>query len=140
MSKVQKTAHKAAKKLEDLHRLSDPSGQYQLEVSTIRPRQVVAGQLNQLTNGGDINTEKMSSFELWQRGRLGLEVLSFDEHERAKYHRKAGKLAQRWRLGQGRLTLAWARGFLHQGHGGQIAVTRPGRKIGRLSFVGMFRV
>lgn len=87
VSQVQKTAHKAVKKLEDLHRQSDPGGRYQFEVSTVRPRQVVvAGMLDQLAEGGEINTEKMSSFELWRKAQLGVDVLTFDEvFERARY-------------------------------------------------------
>lgn len=87
VSQVQKTAHKAVKKLGDLHRQSDPSGRYQFDVSTIRPRQVVVvGQLTQLADGNAINVEKMSSFELWRTGQLGTEILTFDElYERAKY-------------------------------------------------------
>lgn len=87
VSQVQKTAHEAVKKLGDLHRQSDPSGRYQFDVSTIRPRQVVVvGQLTQLADGNAINVEKMSSFELWRTGQLGTEILTFDElYERAKY-------------------------------------------------------
>jgi hypothetical protein len=80
VSQVQKTAHKAVKKLEDLHRQSDPQGVYQFEVSTVRPRQVVVGgMLDQLAEGGEVNTERMSSFELWRRGQLGVDVLTYDE-------------------------------------------------------------
>jgi hypothetical protein len=87
VSQVQKTAHKAVRKLEDLHRRSDPGGSFEFEVSTIRPRQVVVvGHLDQLADGGAINVEKMSSFELWRKAQLGVEVLTFDElYERAKY-------------------------------------------------------
>jgi hypothetical protein len=87
VSQVQKTAHKAVKKLEDLHRQSDPNGTYQFSVSTIRPRQaVVVGRLDQLADRGQLNVEKMSSFELWRKAQLGVEVVTFDElYERAKY-------------------------------------------------------
>jgi hypothetical protein len=87
ISQVQKTAHKAVKKLEDLHRQSDPNGVFGFEVSTIRPRQVVVvGNLAQLADGDDVNVEKMTSFELWRRDQMGVEVLTFDElYERARY-------------------------------------------------------
>lgn len=87
VAQVHKTAHKAVKKLEDLHRQSDPDGTFAFEVSTIRPRQVViVGNLRQLAADGEINIEKMTSFELWRRSQLGVEVLTFDElYERTKF-------------------------------------------------------
>lgn len=87
VSQVQKTSHKAIKQLEDLHRSHSPSGQFQFEVSTIRPRQVVViGNLSQLTDHGEINNEKMTSFELYRRDHQGVEILTFDElFERAKF-------------------------------------------------------
>lgn len=87
VSQVQKTAHKAVKKLEDLHRQSYPGGGYGFEVSTVRPRQIViVGQLSQLADDEHINLEKMTSFELWRKGQLGTDVLTFDElYERARY-------------------------------------------------------
>jgi hypothetical protein len=73
--------------LQDLHRQHRDTGEYEFEVSTIRPRQiVVAGQLSQLADGEEINIEKLTSFEMWRRGQLGVEVLTFDElYERARY-------------------------------------------------------
>ena len=87
VSQVQKTSHKAIKRLENLHRSHSPSGQFQFEVSTIRPRQVVViGNLSQLTDHGEINSEKMTSFELYSRDHQGVEILTFDElFERAKF-------------------------------------------------------
>ena len=87
VSQVQKTAHKAIKRLEDLHRSHSPSGQFQFEVSTIRPRQVViVGNLDQLADRGEINSEKMTSFELFRRDHQGVEILTFDElYQRARY-------------------------------------------------------
>lgn len=87
VSQVQKTSHKAIKHLEDLHRSHSPSGQFRFEVSTIRPRQVViVGNLSQLMEHGEINTEKMTSFELYRRDHQGVEILTFDElYERAKF-------------------------------------------------------
>jgi hypothetical protein len=35
--------------------------------------------LDQLAEGGEVNTERMSSFELWRRGQLGVDVLTYDE-------------------------------------------------------------
>jgi hypothetical protein len=87
VSQVQKTSHKAIKYLEDLHRTRSPSGEFQFEVSTVRPRQVViAGNLGQLMDDGEVNLEKMTSFELYRRDHQGVEILTFDElYERAKY-------------------------------------------------------
>ena len=87
VSQVQKTSHKAIKRLEDLHRSHRPSGQFQFEISTIRPRQVVViGNLGQLTENGEINPERMTSFELYRRDHQGVEILTFDElYERAKF-------------------------------------------------------
>ncbi len=87
VSQVQKTTHKAIKDLQDLHRQNNPEGEYQFQVSTIRPRQVVViGNLGELGEGGQINTEKMTSFELYRRDHQSVEILTFDElFERAKY-------------------------------------------------------
>lgn len=87
VSQVHKTAHKAVKKLEDLHRQSNPSGGFAFEVSTIRPRQVVIiGSLAELADDGEINVEKMTSFELWRKAQLGVEILTFDElYERTRF-------------------------------------------------------
>jgi Domain of unknown function (DUF4263) len=49
VSQVQKTTLKAERKMEALHRQYSPDGNYQFEVSTVRPRQVViVGHLRQL--------------------------------------------------------------------------------------------
>lgn len=87
VSQVQKTAHKAVKGLQDLHRTHNPDGAFQFEVSTIRPRQVVViGDLHQLADGGETNLEKMTSFELYRRDHQAVEILTFDElYERTKY-------------------------------------------------------
>jgi hypothetical protein len=78
VSQVQKTVHKAIKHLEDIHRTHTPRGIFQFEVSTIRPRQVVvAGSLSDLTDSGQINLEKMTSFELYRRDHQGVEILTF---------------------------------------------------------------
>jgi hypothetical protein len=70
-----------------LYRAHDPDGAFQFEVSTIRPRQVVVvGDLHQLANGGAVNLEKMTSFELYRRDHQAVEILTFDElYERTKY-------------------------------------------------------
>jgi hypothetical protein len=87
VSQIQKTSHKAIKKLEALHRQYNPRGEFQFEVSTIKPRQaIVIGNLNQLLSRGEINIEKMTSFEFYRRSHQGIEIITFDElYERAKY-------------------------------------------------------
>jgi hypothetical protein len=87
ISQVRKTAHKAVKKLEDLLRHHRDTGEFEFEVSTIRPRQVVvAGQLRQFVDGEEVNVEKLTSFEMWRRGELDVEVITFDElYERARF-------------------------------------------------------
>jgi hypothetical protein len=87
VSQIQKTAHKAIRYVEDLHRSHDAAGAFQFEISTIRPRQVViAGHLSELTEGGGINLEKLTSFELYRRDHQGVEILTFDElFERAQF-------------------------------------------------------
>jgi hypothetical protein len=87
VSQVQKTAHKAIENLASLHRQYNPDGRFQFEVSTIRPREVVVvGNLGQLADDGEVNIEKMTSFELYRRDHQGVEIVTFDElYERAKY-------------------------------------------------------
>lgn len=80
VSQVQKTTHKAIRKLEDLHRQHNAEGGFEFEVSTIKPRQVVvAGHLSQLADGDSPNVEKLTSFELYRRSQQDLEILTFDE-------------------------------------------------------------
>lgn len=80
VAQVQKTTHKAAKDLQDVHRQSTPEGDFEFEVSTIAPRQVViVGHLRELAPDGAINVEKMTSFELFRRSQAGTEILTFDE-------------------------------------------------------------
>jgi hypothetical protein len=95
VSQVQKTAYKAIHSLAALHRRYAPSGEYQFEVSTINPRQVViAGNLRGLFDDTEVNIEKMTSFELYRRSQGGVEILTFDElYERSKFiveHHEAG--------------------------------------------------
>ena len=87
VSQVQKTTHKAVKKLEDLHRQHTREGAFEFEVSTIRPRQVVvAGHLSQLVDRDVPNVEKMTSFELFRRDQHDVEILTFDElYARARF-------------------------------------------------------
>ena len=62
--RVQKTAFKAVKTLEVLHRARTPAGVFQFEVSTVRPRQIVIiGNLAELFDDGEVNLEKWTSFE-----------------------------------------------------------------------------
>jgi hypothetical protein len=87
VSQVQKTAYKATTALGALHRARTPEGRFQFDVSTIRPRQVVIiGDLSELIDDGDVNLEKMTSFELYRRDHQSVEILTFDElFARAKY-------------------------------------------------------
>lgn len=87
VSQVQKTAHKAIRGLADLHQARDAAGKFRFEVSTIMPRQVVvAGMLNQLVDDGQINEEKLSSFDLYRRDHQSVEIITFDElYERARF-------------------------------------------------------
>ncbi len=95
VAQVQKTTHKAIKDLQDLHRQSTPEGDFEFEVSTIAPRQVViVGHLRELAPAGEINVEKMTGFELFRRSQLGVEVLTFDEVlERARFIVETGEAA-----------------------------------------------
>lgn len=95
VAQVQKTAHKAIKDLEDLHRQSTPEGDFEFEVSTIAPRQVViVGHLGELAPDGAINVEKMTSFELFRRSQSGTEILTFDEVlARARFIVESGEAA-----------------------------------------------
>lgn len=95
VAQVQKTTHKAIKDLQDLHRLSSPEGDFEFEVSTIAPRQVViVGHLSELAPDGAINVEKMTSFELFRRSQVGVEIFTFDEVlERARFIVETGEAA-----------------------------------------------
>jgi Domain of unknown function (DUF4263) len=88
VAQVQKTTHKAIQQLHDeLYRQYSDSGSFDFEVSTVKPRQaVVIGDLAQLTEDGNINREKMSSFELFRRDHQDVEILTFDElWQRARF-------------------------------------------------------
>lgn len=93
VAQVQKTAHKAVKGLQDLHRQSTPQGEFEFEISTVAPRQVViVGHLSELAPGGAVNTEKMTSFELFRRSQSGVDVLTFDEvFARARFIVESGE-------------------------------------------------
>lgn len=95
VAQVQKTTHKAIRDLQNLHRQSTPAGDFEFEVSTIVPRQVVIiGHLSELAPDGAINVEKMTSFELFRRSQLGTEVLTFDEVlARARFIVESGEAA-----------------------------------------------
>ncbi|MDX3549221.1 DUF4263 domain-containing protein, partial [Streptomyces europaeiscabiei] len=87
VAQVQKTAYKAQQLVSgQLHRqFRDDGAPTGIEVSTVRPRQVlVIGSLNEFTNGGAANPEKMTSFEQYRRSIQDVEVITFDEiYERA---------------------------------------------------------
>lgn len=84
---VQKTAYKAVRKLESLYQHHSKDGEYQFDVSTVHPRKVlVIGRLEEFSTDGHINTEMLSSFELFRRSIVDIEVLTFDElYERAVF-------------------------------------------------------
>lgn len=93
VAQVQKTTHKAVKELQDLHRQSTPQGDFEYEVSTITPRQVViVGHLSELATGDNVNVERMTSFELFRRSQLGVDILTFDEVlERTRFIVESGE-------------------------------------------------
>ncbi|MEU1736064.1 Shedu immune nuclease family protein [Streptosporangium sp. NPDC020145] len=86
-SQVQKTAEKAVRGIRDfIHHQYDPDGTPTgLEVSTVKPRQVVVvGHTGEFESAGRLNREKVSSFELYRRSVSDVEVITFDElYERA---------------------------------------------------------
>ncbi len=57
------------------------------EISTIRPKQVVVmGRSVEFLDNGLLNPEKVSSFELYRRSILDVDILTFDElYERARF-------------------------------------------------------
>lgn len=87
VSQVQKTAYKALSRFGALHSSRTPEGKFEFEISTIRPRQVVViGNLAQLSDGNDINVEKMTTFELYRHDHQDVEILTFDElYERSRF-------------------------------------------------------
>jgi len=87
IAQVQKTAHKAIARVEDLHRAQTPGGAFVGYVFTVRPRQVVViGNLAQLSEDDEINTEMMGSFELFRKSQSDVEIITFDElFERARF-------------------------------------------------------
>ncbi len=87
VSQVQKTTHKAVSKLLDLHRNNTSEGDFEFEVSTVRPRQVVViGHLGELAPEGEINVERLTNFELYRRSQHEVEIITFDELlERARF-------------------------------------------------------
>ncbi|MBB3602791.1 hypothetical protein FHT40_002452 [Mycolicibacterium sp. BK556] len=89
VSQVQKTADKALRGIHDyVHRHfkadGTPTG---IEVSTVRPRQVVVvGKTAEFEAGGVLNPEKMAAFEFYRRSVLDTEIITFDElYERARF-------------------------------------------------------
>lgn len=89
VSQVQKTVEKAVRGIRDfLHRqYSSDGAPTAIEVSTIKPRQVVVvGQTSQFETAGGLNSEKVSSFELYRRSISDVEIITFDElYERARF-------------------------------------------------------
>ncbi|WP_237710503.1 Shedu immune nuclease family protein [Saccharopolyspora spinosa] len=87
LSQVQKTVSKALLLISNqLHELYEDDGTPTgIQVSTTKPRQVlVIGHLNELTQNGRVNPEKLTSFELYRNSIQDVEVITFDElYERA---------------------------------------------------------
>ncbi|MGX5391156.1 Shedu anti-phage system protein SduA domain-containing protein [Streptomyces anulatus] len=87
VAQVQKTAYKALRLVTgELHRLyRDDGAPTDIEISTIRPRQVlVIGSLSEFADRGGANAEKITSFEQYRRSIQDVEVITFDElYERA---------------------------------------------------------
>jgi len=88
-AQLQKTVRKALRSIHDQvkrHILADgtPAG---VEYSSTKPRQVLLiGSLAEFVNDGQINGEKMESFELYRRSITDVEVITFDElYERTKF-------------------------------------------------------
>lgn len=83
VAQVQKTASKAQQLIsrEFLTRLYDDDGTPTgVELSTTRPRQVVViGSLREFTHNGDVNPEKINSFELYRTSIQDVEIITFDE-------------------------------------------------------------
>ena len=80
VSQLQKSTHKAIKQLQDMHSQYSNGGDYEYDILTIKPRQVlVVGNLEQFVSGNGINLEKLTSFELFRRGQQEIEILTFDE-------------------------------------------------------------
>ncbi|RSM48664.1 DUF4263 domain-containing protein [Amycolatopsis balhimycina DSM 5908] len=87
LSQVQKTVSKALQLISSqLHELYEDDGTPTgIQVSTTKPRQVlVIGHLQELAEGGRVNPEKLTSFELYRNSIQDIEVITFDElYERA---------------------------------------------------------
>ncbi|WP_327141279.1 DUF4928 family protein [Nocardia sp. NBC_01327] len=82
VSQVQKTADKAVRAIRShLHRVRRRDGERAgFEVVTLRPRQIViAGMASQFESDGELNPEKVSSFELYRRSVTDVEIITFDE-------------------------------------------------------------
>jgi hypothetical protein len=87
VAQVHKTAHKAVRRTLDLHQSHSPDGSFQFEISAVSPRKVVIiGDLRKLHDDGRVNVEKMSSFEIFRRSQLGIDIITFDElYERTRF-------------------------------------------------------
>ncbi|OIV37689.1 hypothetical protein BIV57_09680 [Mangrovactinospora gilvigrisea] len=90
VAQVQKTASKAQQAVSGafLTRIYKEDGTpTDVELSTTRPRQVVViGSLREFTHNGDVNPEKISSFELYRTAIQDVEIITFDElYERASF-------------------------------------------------------
>jgi len=89
VAQVQKTIHKATLKIqENICRPTksggDPTGE---ELLFVKPKGVVViGKLDDFKTQEGINSEKLSSFELYRQQVSGIEIITFDElYERARF-------------------------------------------------------
>ncbi|MCC8243810.1 Shedu immune nuclease family protein [Saccharothrix luteola] len=89
LAQLQKTVDKAVRDIGDeFHRLSSPDGTPTgVEVAALKPKQVlVIGSLKEFEAEHGISRERATSFELFRRGVLDTEVVTFDElFERARF-------------------------------------------------------
>lgn len=89
VSQLQKSVDKALRDIGTVsHRMQKPDGTpTRVEVSAIRPKQVlVIGRLQEFEVEGGVNFERSTSFELYRRGIMDIEIITFDElHERVRF-------------------------------------------------------
>lgn len=82
ISQIQKTVSKALSGISKvLHDLEDDDGTpLGVQFSTIKPRQVlVIGNLDEFKTEHGVNSEQLSSFELFRQSILDVEIITFDE-------------------------------------------------------------
>lgn len=89
VSQIQKTVSKALLLISShLFKMYEDDGTpTDIQISAIRPRQVlVIGRLDEFSTNGDINRERLSTFELYRSSMQDIEIITFDElYERASF-------------------------------------------------------